>query len=178
MNAIAFAATIGGTVVAVAGVWFGWLQSKGERHQAVVLAGKQHEHERKMARGERLFDARAVAYQELLRMLYRAMTTIDRTEPIITTTPPPVPPPRPTDEEWDEMMAKVAVFGSQELVEAFEHFVSKANGFHVWAATFKAIKNQQADIADTAEQMNKHRQEARDALKAIERLMREELSGL
>jgi hypothetical protein len=56
MNAPALAAAIGGAVVAVAGVVFGWLTARGSREHAERLAREQHRHERELAREAPLHD--------------------------------------------------------------------------------------------------------------------------
>jgi hypothetical protein len=62
---VALAAAIGGSVVGVAGVaasaWSNWLQHVSTRE----LASRQHEHERQLARGARLFERRAPVYEEI-----------------------------------------------------------------------------------------------------------------
>jgi hypothetical protein len=63
----ALAAAIFGPLVGVAGVVFGWLQSRGERDNARELVELQYQHSRQAARGERLFEARSEAYRALLR---------------------------------------------------------------------------------------------------------------
>lgn len=110
-DAAAQAAAIGGSVVGVAGVYFGWLSSRGQRRHAERLAAGQHDHERRIARG-RLFDLRAEAYEELDGHLQRVMLVLERTHPIMGPRPPP--PPSPSDDEWLAMRAKVGVLGSHE----------------------------------------------------------------
>lgn len=101
-----------GSVVGVAGVYFGWLSSRGQRRHAERLAAGQHDHERRIARGERLFDLRAEAYEELDGHLQRVMLVLERTHPIMGPTPPP--PPSPSDDEWLAMRAKVGRVAAEE----------------------------------------------------------------
>ena len=176
VNDAALAAAIGGSLVGVAGVLFGWLNSRGERHNAVALARERHDHERQLARGERFFDARSAAYQHALKVLYVAQERIDRTYPIVG--PRPEPPEAPSEEEWSDMFVKLAVFGSEKLMQAFEAYSDKSNEFYAYASTYAAIREQKGQLGDTVEQMNRCREEAREALLAIERRIREELAGL
>lgn len=159
----------------MAGIVFAWWGNEDQRRHAELLAREQHEHERRLARGERLFDRRAEAYEGLLRQLQRALLTVDRTHPIVGPKPPPPDPP--TDEEWGAMLARVAVLGSEELMDAFELFVSKVNQFHIYASTYTRVRDQGASIGDTTKQMERFRVEARQALTATEKRMREELAG-
>ena len=77
MDSVALAATIGGSVVGLAGVgataWSSWLQGL----RAAELASRQREHERELARGARLFERRAPVYEEMLRLLYRWMERVE-----------------------------------------------------------------------------------------------------
>src|SRR5437867_13378082 len=60
------AAALGGSVVGVAGVVFGYLNSKGEREKTVEEAGRPREHERWLARQERLHDEVRESYEDVL----------------------------------------------------------------------------------------------------------------
>jgi hypothetical protein len=69
MDSVALAATIGGSLVGIAGVaataWSNWLQ----RDSAKDLASLQHQHERELARGARLYERRAPVYEGMLMLL-------------------------------------------------------------------------------------------------------------
>ena len=69
MDSVAFAATIGGSVVALAGVEATAWSVSQQRKSAQELAAAQHEHERRLARGARLFERRVAVYEELLVFL-------------------------------------------------------------------------------------------------------------
>src|SRR5262245_41124157 len=59
VDAVGLAAAIGGSVVGLAGVAATAFASWNQGRQATALAEQQHEHELKMARGERVFATRA-----------------------------------------------------------------------------------------------------------------------
>jgi hypothetical protein len=82
VDTVALAATIGGSVVGLAGVaataWAAWTQ----RASARELAVEEHEHERDLARGARLFEKRATVYESMNDFLLVWMQRVDATEPI------------------------------------------------------------------------------------------------
>jgi hypothetical protein len=178
MDAPALAAAIGGSLVGALGILVGWLSSRGERSSALALAKAQREHEREIARGERLYEDRKNAYQGLLRQLHRTMLSVERTHPFLTVGEPLEPPEPPSEDEWTAMLVGVATFGSAELEEAYATFAAEVRSFQAHAWTFEATRNQRDDISETVTQMDAHRQGARDALKNIERLIRDELAAL
>lgn len=116
----ALAVAIGGPAVGIAGVVFGWLQSRGERDNARELVELQNEHSRQAVSSERMFEARSEAYDALLRQLHTVMMIIERTEPMIGPTSPP--PEQPSEDDWTDMYVRIAMFGSPELNEAFREF--------------------------------------------------------
>jgi hypothetical protein len=145
------------------------------RGHAARLAREQHAHDRRIARGERLFDARANAYQALLRELRQAMLTVERTHPMIGPKPPL---PEPTSEaEWEDMYINVAVYGSADLMEAFEASASKVQEFQAHVFTHERVQEQQGP-GDTWRPMLRAREEAGQALRLLERKMRDELAEL
>jgi hypothetical protein len=84
MDSVGFAAAVGGAVVGLAGVlgnsWSSWVQRK----EANDLAAKQHEHEGKLSRGDRLYERRAPVYEAVVAFAYLVMDRIENTEPLIT----------------------------------------------------------------------------------------------
>jgi hypothetical protein len=165
MDAAALAAAIGGPIVGLAGMALAWRLALAER-----------EHALRLARGQRMFEARGVAYRGLLRELYRVRDWVHRTLPFLG--PKPAPPEPPTDDDWNRMFAEVAVFGSEELLTLFETFSAKVRGFQTYAFTYDQLTKQEAPLGDSGKLMEQYRQEASAALEAIERLMRTEIAGL
>jgi Tfp pilus assembly protein PilN len=62
MDWVAFAATVGGSAVALAGVTVTAWGIAQQRKSARELAAEQHAHERRLASGARLFEERAAVY--------------------------------------------------------------------------------------------------------------------
>jgi hypothetical protein len=162
--------------VGIAGVVFGYLQSRGERQSARELVELQHTYNRQVARGERMFQARSEAYAALLRQLHTVMMIIERTEPMIGPTAPV--PDRPSDDDWTEMYVRIAMFGSPELNEAFREFGKQWGAFQANAAVFSRVRQGQANAPDTGLDMHKAREAAAKTLREMERMVREELGAL
>jgi hypothetical protein len=140
------------------------------------LAKDQREHERKEERSKRLFDARVGPYEELLRYMHHSMLRVDRTEPILGPVPEP-PEPVPTEEAL-QVQVRASMFGSPEVTEAAEEFVSKVNGFFVYANTYRSVRDQGGNFAEAAELMHDYRQQAGQVLRRVENMIRDELAGL
>jgi hypothetical protein len=168
----AFAVAVGAPAVGIAGVVFGYLQSRGERENARQLVELQHEH----SRGERMFEARSEAYRALLRQLHTVMMIIERTEPMIGPTSPP--PEKPSDDDWTDMYVRIAMFGSPELRETFNEFSQKWATFQANAALFRRARQGQADEAGAGMDMHNAREAAAKTLRDMEQMIREELAAL
>jgi hypothetical protein len=63
---------------------------------------QQHEHERELARGARLFERRAPVYEEMLKFLAVWRDRVNATEPVWQSDGEPGPPEPPDFEEWRE----------------------------------------------------------------------------
>lgn len=168
-NSVALAATIGGPTVAAISVIVTARNSRG-------LAKDQLQHERREAQNERLFSARVAPYEELLRYMHNAMLRVDRTEPILGPVPDP-PAPMPEAQAL-AVQVRASMFGSPEVTAAAEEFISKVNGFFVYANTYVAARDQGAPFVDAAERMNDYRRQAGEVLRRVEDMIRDELAGL
>jgi hypothetical protein len=111
-----------------------------------------------------------------LRQLQQAMLMIERTQPMIGPKPPPPEPP--SDDEWTDMYVKAAIYGSEELMEAFNTFSSKAREFQAYAFTWERVRDHPSETGETGVKMEQSRGEAARALNEIERRMRKELAEL
>jgi hypothetical protein len=146
MEWAALAAAIGGPVVGVAGVIFGWLNSKGEREKTIELAGRQREHERLLAREERLHDELRASYEELLRLLFLIQMVITRTHPDGDQMPDP--PENPADEEVRRIKARASVVGSEEVITEVEHALDASAAFMEQARRFDNLRSQYGRVED------------------------------
>src|SRR6266508_5485762 len=104
---------LGGGAVAVIGGLITLVVQRRDHaaRRAEVAAGQDHE--RTMAREQRLQDRRARAYERALVQAYRLDSWVERTEPFIGPAPDP-PPPLPDDEVW-QLNALTAAHASPEV---------------------------------------------------------------
>jgi hypothetical protein len=178
VDSVALAAAIGGSVVGLAGIlataWSSWLQRESSRE----LAGRQHEHERELARGARLFERRAPVYQEMLGQLYVWIAQVNATEPIIEFAGQPEPPDPPSDEEWREMEVQLRTFGSVAVADAYGLLADAMHSFFAQAGSLRTIREQGGAVTEPWEQVHEARITVRENLRALERLVSEELAAL
>jgi hypothetical protein len=182
MDEVALAATIGGSLVGLAGIgataWSSWQQ----RESAKELAAAQQKHERQLASGARLFDRRAAVYEDMLRFLNVWMERVDATEKMMTFEGEPEPPEPPGPEEWRGMYAKLRTYGSKAVAEGYDAFSEAVVDFFI--ARVPATRTVRETGTDPEEAVRIHRQledarrKVREALNALERLVSEELAAL
>lgn len=175
MDAPALAAAIGGPVVGLAGVLFGWFNAGGERAQARQLARDQREHERTLARDARLNAELREAYEELLRMVFLVEDLVTRTNPIIGPAAPP--PPMPPEADVRRVMARVSVIGSEEVFEALERVWAAHRTF--WGHSRSVDAARQPGGGEGGGEPWREMQEAREdflaRVRELERLIRSEV---
>ena len=177
---MALVATIGGSVVALAGVgvsaWSNWLQQGTARD----LASKQHEHERELARGGRLYERRAPIYEQMLKLLNVWMERVDATEPIWKYADDPGPPDPPDLEESRAMQVQLSTHGSPEVSDAYRAFGEALREFAQRVDAYRLIRSgedAEGNLADSASKMEEARGKVREALRTLERLVSDELAG-
>jgi hypothetical protein len=83
VDSIALAATIGGSFVGLAGIGATAWGVAQQRASAKELATAQHEHERDLASGARLFERRSGVYEAMLGFLQVWVEWINATEPVL-----------------------------------------------------------------------------------------------
>ena len=176
---VALAATIGGSVVAVAGVgatvWSGWQQRKS----ANELADREHAHERDLARGARLFQRRAEVYEELLGFLMTVNERVNATVPVMTFSGQPEPPEMPSREKWLAMEARVRTVRSAALADAYEEWRAAVNDFGPRAIAVHEMEIENVpNRGDARMELEAARERVTVARSAIELLVSEELATL
>lgn len=178
MDAVALAATVGGSVVALGGVsvtaWGIWQQ----RESAKELAASQQAHERQLASGARLFEKRADLYEGMIGVLQRWSDQVEATEPIFRMANEPEPPKEPSVEEQRDLNRVLRTFGSREVADAYDEFVKAVKSFFYSAMTLRATREQRGDAQLPWEQMEREREKVREGLREIERLVSDELAAL
>jgi hypothetical protein len=191
VDTVALAATIGGSIVGVAGVLATAWSARQQRLSSIELANSQHEHERALASGARLFEKRAEVYESLLSTL---LIWRDRVEliwrervqhelPRVRTDGEPEPPKPPSQDEWRTMSARVGTFGSlnvdtgfMQMVGAINIFFSTADGFIAARDAGHYLSSEEAKSA--RDQVQRARDHVVARFEALERLVSDELAGL
>ena len=150
MDPVAFATAVGGAAVGLAGVlgnsWNSWV----ERKQANDLAAKQHEHEGRLSRGDRLYERRAPVYEVVVTFACVVMDRIENTEPIISFGEPRKPQEPLSDAETQAMQVRLRTYGSTAIGDAFDEFADQVRGFWGHAFSVRTIREQggQADLGN------------------------------
>jgi hypothetical protein len=116
---IGAASTVG---VAVAGYVFSYYTARRQETGQLARDAQQHEHERELARGARLFDRRAPVYEKMLGFLSVWRDRVNATEPVWQSAGDPGPPEPPDFEEWRAMQARLGTYGSAAVSDAFREY--------------------------------------------------------
>jgi hypothetical protein len=180
VDTVALAATIGGSLIGLAGVGVTAWGARQQRESAKDLATSQQEHERDLARGARLFDSRAVVYEGLLTFMQVAIERLEKTEPVMTFSGESGPPDPPSREENRVMEARLRTYGSREVADAYEQFGEAVKAFYGFAFSMRTIRDQggTGDLVKAFEALRESRGHVRDALANLERLVSNELASL
>jgi hypothetical protein len=181
MDPVAVAAVAGAVPSAAVGITAiiaGEYRSGRERAATLALADAQHQHDRTMRRGERFFEKRGHVYESLLTMLYLAVERFALTEPMLTFEGQPEPPEPPSDDEWRTMQVRLAAYGSPEVADAFDRFVSKGHGFNAAVVTLRITRDQGGSVAGGHKEVHEARQVAGAVVEEIKRLVRADLAEL
>lgn len=177
MDAVALAATIGGSIVALAGVGATAWGIKQQRESAKELEASRQTHERLLASGERLFEKRSAVYEEMVGLLRLLWEEVVATAPQLTIAGAPPVPEGPSSDERRAMNAKLHTFGSKDVADAYEEFVTSVVGFHLVASPLRTSHEiPGADVLWT--QLDEMRNAMRDDLATIELLVSNELASL
>jgi hypothetical protein len=178
MDPVALAATIGGSLVGLAGVSATAWGAKQQRESATELETSRQTHEQRMASGARLFEKRSDVYERMIGVLHRWTEQVHSTEPILKMANDPEPPEEPSADEQRDLLRVLRTFGSQPVADAYEEFVKAVRSFFYDAMTLRTIRESRGDAKEPWERVEASRQTVRDELQAIERLVSEELASL
>jgi hypothetical protein len=179
VNTIALAATIGGSVVGLAGVIGNVVNGWIGRKQAIELAENEHEHQRELARGERLYARRASVYEEMLGFNYVVMARVEDAEPLIQLAGQQgAPPEPPSDEEFRTMQVRLRTHCSIEVGNAFDDFAKKAHTFWGHVMVVRTLREQHGQMGNAIVELQAAREEVRNSLRTLERLVSVELAAL
>jgi hypothetical protein len=168
----ALAAAIGGPAVGIAGVVFGWLNSKSERETTLKNSAAQREHERELARDERLHDELREAYEELLGFFRLLGEVVGRTRPMLS--PAPAPPSLPGDDELRRIFARASVIGSEEAMDAVKEGAVRYRAFLAAAWTLDDVEKQGGDKTGLWQAIQTAREQFTEQVDLLEKLIRSE----
>jgi hypothetical protein len=177
VNTVALAATIGGSVVGLAGVISNVVLAKLRQGQELDLADRQHVHERELARGDRLYERRALVYEQMMGVVATTMEHVERRNPMISFSNEPPLPDEPSVDDQRAMQIKLRTHGSKAVGDAFHDWVQKVRQFQLNATAFEMVRDQRAPFTDEREVMDDARVEAREAADKLARLLADELAS-
>jgi hypothetical protein len=142
------------------------------------LAQKQRDHERELARGDRLYDKRAPVYESVMQIVHAVKENVEATEPIMRFRGEAEPPPYPGPDEFRIVQVKLRTHGSIIVGDAFDDFGAKATSFYLQAGVVKMLRDQHGAIGDEMTKLQSAREQVRDAMRVLEGLVSEELASL
>jgi hypothetical protein len=178
VDTVALAATIGGSLVGLAGVgasaWSSWVSRKS----ALELAASQQQHERELARGTRLFDRRAPVYGEMVELLYRWLDRVNATEPIMRFADEPDPVGLPSEEEALKLQARFGTVSSPATFAAFGEAIDALQEFTNHVRVLRTVRQHGGELARELEAVQEARETVRAAVPDFQRVVSDELEGL
>jgi hypothetical protein len=177
VDTVALAATIGGSVVGIVGILATGWAARQQRLASIELADAQHQHERALASGARLFEKRAEVYESLLNTLLIWRERVEHELPMMRTGGEPEPPEQPSQDEWRTMSARLGTFGSPMVNLGFVEIIKAINSFFVAASVFTTAR-EAGERSLPFEQVQAAREVVRSQFDALERLVSDELAGL
>jgi hypothetical protein len=181
VDAVALAATIGGSVVALAGVGATAWGAKQQRESAKELEDSRQEHERQLASGERYYEKLSAIYGDMFGLTRRWLPELVAAAPLtrlrLFAGELQLPEP-PSIDEQKVFAEKLGLFGSTKVGHTYDEFVTSLKDFHAWKGTLTATSEL---IPGSDEDWNKFevlRSKALADLEKVEQLARDELREL
>jgi hypothetical protein len=179
VDSVALAATIGGSVVALAGVGATAWGIKQQRDSAKELEDSRQTHERLLASGERLFEKRSAVYEKMVGLLRQWSPELVAAAPLLNIAlgEGQLPEP-PSLDERRALMVKLRTFGPTEVGDAYDEFVNSMDEFH--ALRWMLSTTSEIPVPDQAarNELEVLRSKALADLAKVERLVSDELASL
>lgn len=156
--------TIGGLVVGALGIVVPYLAGKDER-----------EHRERVARADRLHTELLAVYNDVLRLANRMATFVERTHPFSGPTPDPLE--LPSDEELNDITARVNVIGSEEALTALDELARMFDAFRFASGDLDhaLAAPAEADLAGARTELDAARARFRAARDELGRVVRADL---
>jgi hypothetical protein len=177
-DTIALTATICTAVVGVAGVASNVILAMIRRDQDIALAGKQHSHERELARGDRLYERRAPVYEQLMGIVVTVMEHVEARQSMMEIGRPLDLPAEPSLDDQRAVQVRLRSHGSVEVGDAFQEWFQKVRDFQWYASTYESLREGGGEIGNVGAEMQATREQARAAADKLARLVSEELASL
>jgi hypothetical protein len=130
VDSVALAATIGGFVVALAGVGATAWGIKQQRESAKELEDSRQRHERLLASGARLYEKRSALYEDMVGLLRRWSPELMAAAPLMNIAGEQQLPEPPSVDEQRALLVKLRTFGSTEVGDGYDEFVNSMGEFH------------------------------------------------
>jgi hypothetical protein len=179
VDAVALAATIGGSIVGVAGIGGSVYIARLQRKTEVKLAEDRQQHERDLARGQRLYERRAPIYEATVAFAAALMAHVEATQPIITFAGEErALPPMPSDEDQLSRQAQLHAHGSPEVANAMDELADKVRLFFIQAGVIKTILEQGGPLQNERVELQATREQVRAANRTLRELVSNELASL
>ena len=118
---VALAGVVATAAVGVGAAWISYLTGRESRA-----------HERRLAKDERIFESRSTAYMDSLRDFRKDLRICQQTVSVLSGESDESPDSEAfgEPEEWDDLRARLALFGSPEVLERYDVvFAAFANYF-------------------------------------------------
>lgn len=179
MDAVALAATIGGSVVALAGVGASAWGAKQQRESAKELEESRQEHERRQASGARYSEKLSAIYEDMFGLTRRWRPELVADAPLMSPFAGEVQLPEPPSiDEQNTFGEKLGLYGSTEVGTAYDEFRTSLNDYHAWKGTLSATSEISPGSDEDWNKFEVLRSKALADLAKVEKLAREELRKL
>ena len=168
----AFVGVAIGAALGLTGIVVGWLNSRGERRQTAKTAKEQREHERTLARENRIHDRVAEAYEDLLRFAYHLSHIVDGTFPTgsgVVNVPDPISP-----EELVALIARVGTVSSENVQASMNLVVDR---YYAYTGRYAALPAATADPAEANRRLEPLVTEFNAAVEALRIAVASEVRG-
>jgi hypothetical protein len=179
VDSVALAATIGGSVVALAGVGATAWGIKQQHESAKALEDSRQRHERRLASGARLYEKRSALYEDMFGLTRRWRPELVAAAPLMNILAGELQLPEPPSaDEQNAFGEKLGLFGSTEVGQAYDECVTSMGDFHAlkWSLS---TTSETIPVSDQQwNQLEALRSKALADLAKVEQLARDELPEL
>lgn len=76
------------------------------------------------------------------------------------------------------MQRRLSTYGSTDVADVVDRFLKGVRTFSIYSSSYEAVRTQGGQLAGEGIEMERAREDAREAMKSIERSVSEELASL